>query len=86
MFAYAPWGVSGDGRPVSTPESAVAPQEMPIFTRTYDLLAWLLPMTNHFPRPHRHTLTKRLLDAAFDLRERLESANLRRHAGAKPSS
>ena len=51
--------------------------EMPIFTRTYDLLTWLVPVTNHFPRAHRHTVTRRLLDAAFDLRERLEEANLR---------
>ncbi len=47
-------------------------------TRTFDFLTWLLPMTNHFPRAHRHTFTRRLLDAAFDLRERLEEANLRR--------
>ena len=53
-------------------------KEMPIFTRTFDLLAWLLPATNHFPRAHRHTVTRRLIDAAFDLRERLEEANLRR--------
>lgn len=53
-------------------------KEMPIFTRTFDLLAWLLPATNHFPRSHRHTVTRRLIDAAFDLRERLEEANLRR--------
>lgn len=52
-------------------------QEMPIFTRTFDFLSWLLPATNHFPRAHRHTFTRRLLDAAFDLRERLEEANLR---------
>lgn len=52
--------------------------EMPIFTRTFDLLAWLLPQTNNFPRAHRHTVTRRLLDAAFDLRERLEEANARR--------
>ena len=52
-------------------------REMPIFTRTFDLLTWLLPVTNHFPRAHRHTATQRLLDAAFDLRERLEEANLR---------
>jgi four helix bundle protein len=52
-------------------------QEMPIFTRTYDFLTWLLPATNHFPRAHRYTFTRRLLDAAFDLRERLEEANLR---------
>ena len=48
---------------------------MPIFTRTFDFIAWLLPATNNFPRAHRHTLTRRLLDAAFDLRERLEEAN-----------
>ena len=54
--------------------------EMPIFTRSYDLLTWLLPVTNNFPRAHRHTVTQRLLNAAFDLRERLEQANLRREA------
>jgi len=71
-------------------------EEMVIFARTFDLLDWLLPATNHFPRAHRHTVTRRLLDAAFDLRERLEEANLRRgrarqerlrlvlHSGAQP--
>ena len=53
-------------------------KEMPIFTRTFDFLSWLLPATNHFPRAQRHSFTRRLLDAAFDLRERLEEANLRR--------
>ena len=51
--------------------------EMPIFTRTFDFLTWLLPATNHFPRAHRHSFTQRLLDAAFNLRERLEEANYR---------
>jgi hypothetical protein len=50
-------------------------QEMPIFTRTFDFLTWLLPATNAFPRAHRPTATLRLLNAAFDLRERLEAAN-----------
>ena len=50
---------------------------MVIFTRTFDFLTWLLPATNDFPRVHRHTFTRRLLDAAFDLRERLEEANHR---------
>lgn len=54
--------------------------EMVIFTRTFDFLVWLLPSTNHLPRTHRHTFTCRLLDAAFDLRERLEEANLRKGA------
>lgn len=58
-------------------------QEMPIFTRTFDLLSWLLPITHHFPRAHRHDFTRRLLDAAFDLRERLEEANLRRGAARR---
>lgn len=53
---------------------------MVIFTRTFDLLAWLLPHTNHFPRAHRHSVTRRLLDAALDLREFLEEAQLRRGA------
>ena len=52
--------------------------EMVIFTRTFDLLAWLLPHSNHFPRAYRHSLTQRLLDAALDLREFLEEAQLRR--------
>ena len=55
----------------------MAHPEMTIFTRTFDFLSWLLPATNNFPRAHRHTLTRRLLDAAFDLRERIEEANAR---------
>ena len=53
-------------------------KEMPIFVRTFDFLTWLLPMTNHFPKAHRHSFTRRLLDAAFDLRERLGEANYRK--------
>lgn len=58
----------------------MARKEMPIFTRTFDFLTWLLPVTNNFPRAQRFTVTARLLDAAFDLRERLEEANFRRGA------
>ena len=50
----------------------MAQEEMVIFTRTYDFLAWLLPATHHFPRAHRHSFTRRLLDAAFDLSDALE--------------
>jgi hypothetical protein len=56
----------------------MAQQEMVIFTRTFDFLTWLLPVTNNFPRAHRHTFTQRLLNAAFDLREYLEEANHRK--------
>ena len=40
--------------------------EMPIFTKTFDLLNWLLLVVVHFPRAHRHTFTQRLMDAAFN--------------------
>jgi hypothetical protein len=53
---------------------------MEIFSRTFDLLTWLLAGTNAFPRAHRHSSTRRLLDAAFDLPERLEEANFRQGA------
>ncbi|WP_268807822.1 four helix bundle protein [Thiothrix eikelboomii] len=39
---------------------------MPIFSKTFDLLTWLLQVTRHFLKMHRHDFTKRLLDAAFD--------------------
>jgi len=70
-----------------------AADPMVIFTRTFDFLAWLVPMTNHFPRAQRFTVTQRLLDAALDLREHTEVANLRKgqarlrltaHPGAHP--
>ena len=53
-------------------------QDMVIFTRAFDFLTWLLSVTNHFPRAHRHSFTRRLLDAAFDLQKRLQKANYRR--------
>ena len=43
--------------------------ETPLFTKTYDFLAWLVPLTNHFPRAQRHTVTQRLLDAALEFLE-----------------
>ncbi len=61
----------------------MARQEMPIFSKTFDFLTWLLPVSNKFPRAHRQTVTKRFLDAAFELREHLEAANLRRGAARR---
>jgi hypothetical protein len=74
-----PAAASGGAAPGGKNLPKTAPQ-MVIFTRTFDLLAWLLPHTNHFPRAHRHSVTQRLLDAALDLREFLEEAQLRRGA------
>lgn len=44
----------------------MARDQMVIFTRTFDFLTWLVPVTNNFPRSQRNIFTRRLLDAAFD--------------------
>ena len=61
----------------------MAGNDMVIFAKTFDYLSWLLPLTNHFPRAHRQTVTKRLLDAAFDFFERIQAANFRMGPGRK---
>ena len=48
---------------------------MVIFTRTYDLIAWLLPRTQRFPKAQRFIITKRLQDAVLDFQESLFWAN-----------
>ena len=49
--------------------------EMIILTRTFDLLAWLLPRSESFPKVYRFTVTQRLLNAALDFQEALFDAN-----------
>ncbi len=51
---------------------------MVIFTRVFLLLDWLLPKSERFPRPHRHTTTRRLMSAALDLAEHLNTAQSHR--------
>lgn len=46
-----------------------------IFTRTYDLVSWLVPKAEGFPRAQRFVVTKRLQDAVLDLQELLIEAN-----------
>jgi hypothetical protein len=48
--------------------------EFVILTRTYDLLAWLLPKAERFPRLYRRTVVQRLMDAALDFQEALFDA------------
>jgi len=55
--------------------------EMVIFVRVFDLLEWLVPKGESFPRTFRHTVTARLLGAALDLPERLYQAHARRGRG-----
>jgi hypothetical protein len=49
-------------------------QEFVILTRTYDLLAWLLPKSERFPKLYRRTAVQRLMDAALDFQEALFDA------------
>lgn len=56
-------------------------QSLPIFVKTQDFISWLVQLSNHFPRLHRHTITRRLLDAALDFQEQILEANdFRGHA------
>lgn len=49
--------------------------DLVILTRTFDLLAWLLPKAEHFPKSCRTTVTQRMLDAALDFQESLYDAH-----------
>lgn len=49
--------------------------DMIILTRTYDLLAWLLPKAEKFPKVYRLTVTQRTMNAALDFQEALFDAH-----------
>jgi hypothetical protein len=50
----------------------------PLFTKTFDFITWLMPVTNRFPRSQRFVVTQRLMDAALNFQElTLEANNLR---------
>lgn len=55
-------------------------EEMVIFTRTYDFITWLIPMTERFPRSQRFVVTQRLQQAALSFQEILIEANAQRGA------
>jgi hypothetical protein len=63
-------------------------QQSPIFTKTYDLLMWLIPATTKFPREHRFVLAKAVQETALRFQECLIEAGLaqdrtRQHALAQ---
>jgi hypothetical protein len=58
--------------------AATTTEDLVILTRTFDLLAWLIPKGESFPRGYRQTVTARLLGAALDLSERLQDAQATR--------
>ena len=46
-------------------------QETPLFAKLYDLLAWLTPCVEKFPRPQRFILATRILDSGFACHQQL---------------
>ena len=53
-------------------------QDMVVFVRVYDLLRWLLPKSEKFPKSYRNTVTQRLMNSALDLQEALSEAQSQR--------
>jgi cytosine/adenosine deaminase-related metal-dependent hydrolase len=51
-------------------------QESPIFSKTYDLLTWLVPATTRFPREQRFVLAKAVQETALRFQEHLIEAGV----------
>jgi hypothetical protein len=49
-------------------------KESPIFTRSYELLQWLIPATVKFPRQQRFVLAAAIQKTALELHEKLIEA------------
>lgn len=49
-------------------------EESPVFTRTYDLLLWLIPQVQKFPRAHRFGLAERIQRLLLDFQDSLTAA------------
>lgn len=60
-------------------------EELILLTRLSDLLAWLLPKSEKFPRSYRFTVTQRMMDAALDCQEAVFAAQSHRGEARKAS-
>jgi hypothetical protein len=49
-------------------------QQSPIFSKTYDLLLWLIPATTKFPRDQRFVLARHVQKTALRFQEKLIEA------------
>lgn len=59
---------------MSQEDSSNRHDDLIILARCFDLLAWLVPKSETFPKLHRHTVVQRLVDSALDFQELLFSA------------
>ena len=51
-------------------------QQSPIFSKTYDLLTWLIPTTTKFPREQRFVLARQVQETALHFQENLIEATM----------
>lgn len=51
-------------------------RQSPIFSRTYDLLLWLIPATTKFPREQRFVMAQSVQGTALSFQEQLIEAGL----------
>ena len=58
--------------------------ELVLLARLYDLLCWLLPNAERFPRVYRNNITQRLMDAALDCQEAVFTRKARARHGVCP--
>ena len=49
-------------------------KESPIFSKTYDLIQWLIPVTLKFPRNQRFVMAERVQTCVFQFQEHLVAA------------
>jgi hypothetical protein len=55
--------------------------ELKIFTKLYDLILWLYPMVNKFPKVQRFVLGQRIENSALELLRLMIKANTSRNKG-----
>ncbi|MEM7112993.1 MAG: diversity-generating retroelement protein Avd [Chloroflexota bacterium] len=60
-------------------------QQSPIFSKTYDLIKWLIPTTTKFPREQRFVLAKHVQEAALTFQESIIEASMSHGRSRKQS-
>ena len=65
----APWSLLARflGKRMAVARKADAPDTLPVIEATRDLLKWLLPHLNKFPKTHRFVLADKMEHKALDL-------------------
>ena len=60
-------------------------QESPLYVRTYDLLLWLIPQSQKFPREYRFTVSEHIQELLIAFQDNLISAGKKKGEARKKS-